>query len=225
MVCRSYGQQILLGTLLTCSAMEMLYLILWSSAVQSSPATKWNLTLDMQHETTKTEGFVFFFFFCRQLEVATLSHFSLEPQMVSSLLSIFLNSTELQLANERKGRHMDQHTQLPSRSKDTLTCQKEREAGGKGGGFRNGRGIRKAWLKPQRNPKGGLLPRVSLFQVEPWQETSRTQGTNLLVKTSHLLRLHKERNVFMSGLRASPLCKFSWESCRILKNFLCARRI
>ena len=41
--------------------MEMLYLILWISAVQSSPATKWNLTLDMQHEATKTEGFFFFF--------------------------------------------------------------------------------------------------------------------------------------------------------------------
>ena len=204
--------------------MEMLYLILWSSAVQSSPATKWNLTLDMQHQTTKTER-LFFFFFCRQLEIATLFHFSLEPQMVSSLLSIFLNSMELQLANERKGRHMDPHTQLPSRSKDTLTCQKEREAGGKGGWFWNGRGIRKAWLKPQRNPKGGLLPRVSLFQVEPWQETSRTQGTNLLVKTSHLLHLHEERNVFVSELRASPLCKFSWESCRILKNFLCPRRM
>ena len=41
--------------------MEMLYLILWSSAVQSSPATKWNLTLDMQHKTTKTEGDGLFF--------------------------------------------------------------------------------------------------------------------------------------------------------------------
>lgn len=103
---------------------------------------------------------------------------------------------------------MDQHTQLPSRSEGTLTCQKKKSSMGEGG-FWNGRGIRKVWLKPRRNPKGSLRPRVSLFQVEPWQETSRTQGTNLLVITSHLLHRHEERNVFVSELRASPLCKFS----------------